>query len=101
MTNTAQHTPTPLSHNDEFSILGGKDPQHQIVVAEVYTKADRDFIVRAVNSHSLLVEALKELLDHEGERVICNGGLPIEIDSKALEIAKNKAVEALKQAEEV
>lgn len=46
-TNNAQHTPGPWVDGEPTQILGGEDSHHQVIVAEVYIKADKALCLAA------------------------------------------------------
>ena len=53
---TAQHTPTPWNKKYQGNLIRDKNDS---VLAEVIDTSNAAFIVRAVNSHDALVEALE------------------------------------------
>lgn len=71
-----KHTPTPWKV-DDYVMSGEKyrvfSPADPVAVASVAGKANAEFIVRAVNSHDELVEAIKNAIDslpdHVGPRI--------------------------------
>lgn len=93
MTKTA-HTPTPWRIEDD-TIKAGKNDTHLFDIYEcpglgVAAEANAAFIVRAVNSHDTLVEALETLVE------VCpcqNGCAPDDMTC-----ATQKALAALKLA---
>lgn len=62
-----KHTPTPWKVGSDSSIYG--DEGHYFV-ATTQKRSDAEFIVRAVNSHDDLLQAL--ISEHEGAGIACS-----------------------------
>ena len=101
-----QHTPTPWKWSDDGTrshlIQADLEPGDGDDIlwhggAWAMKPENKAFILRAVNSHDELVEALEELLRHEGDREV--DGIGLEHDTEPLEKAKRKAREALAKAQ--
>ena len=97
----SKHTATPWreSNNDENGLIVGPRGEN---IAEIFYSPDRPFIVRAVNSHELLLEACEEA-NRQLETMIQwaeAGDLPNALAIQMKRESFEKTKKALKQAEE-
>ena len=101
MTQPAKHTPGPwhLEYDVDgipLTIIGADNSAIGIVETwNAHTEGNRHLLTAA----PAMYEALKAMLEHEGERVY--SGIGTEHDSEVLEAAKQAARTALAQAEGV
>lgn len=104
MTHTAKHTPGPLKavqiiiENSPCTwAVQRKSIREQWGKPSVATYIDNEADARLFAAAPAMYEALKAMLEHEGERVY--SGIGTEHDSEVLEAAKQAARAALAQAE--
>lgn len=60
-----KHTPTPWNFKSHNRVLMSNTAH--IAEVDMLSNADAEFIVRAVNSHEILVKALQEIITHSKE----------------------------------
>lgn len=90
MTNETKHTPTPWDQlNNVFTMEDGYFSMIQTpdqCIANVFDEADAAHIVKCVNMHDELVEALKEIYGN-GDATGCNPQIKTDIARAALKKA--------------
>lgn len=105
--NKPTHSPLPWTYNESSCrINSSEQDEYSDGLKSVFnlygacggedSTADIKLVLTAVNHHEKLLEALKLLLEHEGERQV--DGIGIEHDSRNLENAKRLACQAIEEA---